>query len=299
MSSFVLFCKSYSGDLKRLQRLWQSIETFNLDRIPFFVSVPAAELDLFQRQLGRPLGLSWVADEDIVQANPRAALSYYRTWDGRLSQQVVKSEFWRYAGCASYLCIDSESEFLRDFTVADFIDPEGRPYTVMHQGKELNQLAINKGLDRVVETFHRDCDMLKQVFGREGPDYDFGPTPVIWSASVWRDLDEQFLCPMGQTLWDAIAERPSELRWYGEALLRFRSVPLLPIEPLFRVYHYNWQWHTQRRLGETPERLKREYLGVLCQSSWQYQMDFGTQARRKSLASRWLRSLKSRLARFR
>jgi len=254
---------------------------------------------LFEQTLGKQEGLILVSDEDIVRANPRAELKYYRTWDGRLSQQVVKSEFWRYSGCDSYLCMDSESEFIRDFYLADFLDPRGNPYTVMSQAKEMLQLAANKGITKVVDDFHRDCEMMKSVFGRIGPDYEFAPTPVIWSAQVWRDLDEHYLQPKGITLWEAVLERPSELRWYGEALLEYNSIPLLPIEPLFRCYHYNWQWHTLRRQGESTATLQREYLGVIFQSNWQYEMDFGAHAQRKPLLSRLIRFIKAQLARFR
>ena len=297
MSNFLLFCKSYTGDLKRIQRLWLSVQRFNIDLIPFYISVPEADRTLFEQTLGTPDGLYWVSDEDIVRANPRADLTYYRTWDGRLSQQVVKSEFWRYANCDSYLCLDSESEFIRDFRRSDFLDSQDRPYTVIHQAKELLQLATNKGISRVSEAFHRDSALLKEVFKREGPDYDFGPTPVIWSARVWQDLDECYLKAKGKTLWDAIQERPGELRWYGEALLHYNSIPLLPIEPLFRVYHYNWQFHTQRRTGESIEKLQGEYLGVLCQSNWQYEWDFGS--KKKSVFSRMARWLKRQLAKLR
>jgi hypothetical protein len=297
--TFLLFCKSYAGDIKRIQRMWLSVQRFNRDRIPLYISVPEADRLLFEQTLGTPEGLNWVSDENIVRANPRADLSYYRTWDGRLSQQVVKSEFWRYANCDSYLCMDSESEFIRDFFRTDFLDPRGYPYTVMNQSKELLQLAANKGITKVLDEFHRDGEMMRSVFGRVGPDYEFAPTPVIWSAQVWRDLDERYLQPKGITLWEAVQERPSELRWYGEALLQFNSIPLMPIDPLFRFYHYNWQWHTMRRLGESTETLKREYLGMVCQSNWQYEMDYGAQAKRKPWASRMVRFIRAQLARFR
>lgn len=292
--TFLLFCKSFAGDLKRVQRLWLSVQRFNCDRIPLYISVPETDRFLFEHTLGTPEGLIWVSDEDIVRANSRADLTCYSIWDGRLSQQVVKSEFWRYSGCDSYLCLDSESEFIRDFRRSDFLDPQGLPYTVIHQSKELLQLATNKDIQRVPEAFHRDSALLKAVFERDGPDYDFGPTPVIWSAKVWQDLDEHYLKPRKQTLWDAIQERPSELRWYGEALLHFNSIPLQPIEPLFRVYHYNWQFRSQRRMGESIEKLKGEYLGVLSQSNWQYELDFGN--KKKSVFSRMVRWLKNRLA---
>lgn len=294
---FLLFCKSYRGDLRRIQRLWRSVQQFNRDRIPFYVSIPREDRQIFERAIEAEEGLIWVNDEDIVCANPRADLSFYRSWDGRLSQQVVKSEFWRYSGCDSYLCLDSESEFIRDFRQSDFVDSLGQPYTIMHQSKELLQLAVNKGVIKVPEAFHRENAVIKKVFNRSGPDYDFGPTPVIWSASVWKDLDEHYLKPAGKTIWNAIQDVPGELRWYGEALLHFKSIPLHPIEPLFRVYHYNWQWHAHRRMGESLEKLKSEYLGVLYQSNWDYQWDFGN--KKKSMMSRAIRWLKHQLSVFR
>jgi hypothetical protein len=258
-----------------------------------YISVPAAERVLFEQTVGIHDGLTWVNDEDIVVANPRANLNHYRSWDGRLSQQVVKSEFWRYSGCDSYLCLDSESEFIRDFRLSDFLDSQNRPYTVMHQSKEFLQMAVNKGIARVPTAFHQDSAVIKSVFKREGPDFDFGPTPVIWARQVWEDLDEKYLKKIDKTIWEAIQERPSELRWYGEALLHFNSIPLLPIEPLFRVYHYHWQWHAHRRMGEDIEKLKSEYLGVLCQSNWDYKSDFGN--KKKSMPSRMARWMKYQL----
>jgi hypothetical protein len=81
--------------------------------------------------------------------------------------------------------------------------------------------------------------------------------------------------------------------------LQFNSIPLLPIEPMFRCYHYNWQWHTLRRQGETTETLQREYLGVIFQSNWQYALDYGEQEQRKSWPSRVARYIRAQLARFR
>jgi hypothetical protein len=294
-----LYCKSYAGDLSRFERLWSSISTYNCDGLPFYASVPASEFELFQRKVGRPDGLVWLTDEDIVRSNPRADLEQYRLWDGRKSQQVVKSEFWRLVDCDAYLCIDSESEFLREFSQSDFLHPSGTPYTVMHQNKELLQLAEDKGITKVSREAAAEADRGRAIFNRFGPDYAFGPTPVMWSKAVWQDLDERYLKPRGWTLWDAIESFPSELHWYGEALLHYRSIPLIPIGPLFRVYHYNWQCHTMRRLGETPEKIKANYLGMLRQSNWDYSRDSGLGGRRKSPASQLLRTFKHFLARFR
>ncbi len=296
---FALFCKSYSGDLHRFERLYKSLNQHNREKLPFYASVPESELALFKSTLTKDAEIIWLSDERIIQSNPRTDLTRYKNWDDRKSQQVVKSEFWRAVDCDAYLCIDSESEFLRDFGMDDFLDASGTPYTVIHQNKELLQLAVNKEIAKVLRENLAHAERGRAIFNRQGPNYAFGPTPVIWSSAVWRDLDENYLISKGWTLWDAIENYPNELHWYGEALLHFRSIPIHAIEPLFRVYHYNWQWHTMRRLGETPEKLKSNYLGMLRQSNWDYSRDSGLGGRRKSMPSRFLRAAKHFLSQFR
>lgn len=293
-SVFFLFCKSYSGDLLRVKNLWDSIQKFNQDEIPFYISVPEKDLSQFQLLIDDgSRKINWVTDEEIVLSNPSVSIDYYRQWDGRLSQQVVKSEFWRLFDMPiNYLCLDSESIFIKDFYIKDFLSSDGFPYTVLHQNKELLQLSVNKRKFKVVKNFERESISMKEVFDRVGPNYDFGPTPVIWSSKVWFDLSSKFFEPNGITIWDAISSRPSELRWYGEAALHFLSIPIYPIEPIFKVYHYDWQYFFCRRSGEELESLKENYLGFLRQSNWEYELDFGDHAFRKSWFSRQVRKIK-------
>jgi hypothetical protein len=91
---------------------------------------------------------------------------------------------------------------------------------------------------------------------------------VVWSAAVWRALDERKLAPAGENIAGAIERFPSELHWYGGALLAYRPIALLPREPLFRLYGYVEEYWRARRLGETDETLKAHYLGVTRQSNW-------------------------------
>ncbi len=305
--NFFLFCKSYAGDLSRVISLYESIQRFNQDAIPFYLSVPKKDLKLFQSNLGNESsGIHWLVDEDIVLSNPGVTLDRYHKWDGRLSQQIIKSEFWRYLekinlgnSCTSYLCLDSESLFIKDFYLSDFLVDFNNPFTVLHQNKELLQLADNKKIDKVGRHYFQDSIALKKIFKRSGPDYDFGPTPVIWSAKVWKDLDSNYLKPNSMTIWDAIELYPSELRWYGEALLAYKGIDLYPLEPLFRVYHYDWQYFFLKKAGESIDSIRKNYLGIIKQSNWDYAMDYGEHAKRKSFVSRQLRKLKRLLVQFR
>ena len=289
---FVLLCKSYRDDALRVKRLLDSLARHNPQRLPVVVAVPEADLAVF-REISQGHAVQLVADEDIVRSHPQAAerelLARYRATPGYRLQQVVKADAWRLLGCESWLCMDSDTVFLRDISLADFLAPAGHPYTLMHQSRELMQLAVNRGHADMLTHFRAESARMKSLFGRSGPDLDFGPTPVLWSARVWADLHERLLAPRGWTLWDAIDHIPTEIRWYGEALLAYRSIPLDAIEPLFRVYHHEWQYFALQRQGETPQTLAAQFLGAVYQSNWEFEFDApGT----RSAASRLSRHLK-------
>jgi hypothetical protein len=302
--NFYLFNKTYLGDFKRTQKLCKSIHIFNKDDIPLYISVPSADLEYFKENIREPNNIKWVSDESIVLSMPDKNLTKYHETHGYLSQQVVKSEFWRLvqknaSDDVSYLCLDSDSEFIRDFFISDFMNESGIPYTVIYQNKELLQMAHNKKINKVALHFHDDCQKIRKVFDRSGPDIDYGIPPVIWSSRVWQDLYHKYLEPRNMSFWDAIDQIPTELRWYGESLLKYQSIPLIPIEPLFRAYHYNWQFFTYQKMGESVDKLKAEYMGMVYQSNWFYELDYGEHAKRKSIPSRVLMYLKRFLARFR
>lgn len=267
MTPLVLYCKSWRQDVLRARRLAQSVARFNREKLELHVSAPTPDLPLFRQHLaGVPHVLH--ADEDILRRNPRLMLAHVASMPGYRSQQVVKSEFWRLGLCENYVCLDSDSYFIRDFGLADFVTPDGTPYTVLHEGKDFLQYLVNIGKQKYVD--HADDETRR--FAAEFPGvesrYRFGPTPVVWSRRAWAALDEQVLQPRGLSFADAIARFPSELHWYGGAVLACRPFPLVPREPLFRLYGYIEEYWRARRLGETDDTLRRNFLGVTRQSSW-------------------------------
>jgi len=296
MKDIVLYCKSYNRDVLRAKRLVDSIEKFNIEKLKLYLSVPEEDLQLFLNMVGSDR-CNWITDEEIVSSNPDANVErMYRT-PGGISQQVVKSEFWRLGIAENYLCLDSDSMFIKKFGEKDFVALDRVPFTVCHQSKELLQIAENKNRHQIVEGYISDSERAKAIYNRVGPNYDFGPPPMIWSSKVWRDLSDKYLAPKGMTLWDAVESFPAEIRWYGEALLKYKSIPLYPIEPLFRFYHYDWQYYSLKQQGETIERLRDQYFGVVLQSNWEYELDYGS--KQKSVLSRVTRNLKRQLKRLR
>jgi hypothetical protein len=258
MENLVIFCKTYINDLERLRSLKDSIEKFNIDSIPFIVSVPKEDMTMFKKEF---TDITFIEDESIHTKNE----------SGWLNQQIVKSNFWKLGICENYLCIDADSQFIKQFTIKDFMYDETTPYTVMHEQRELfswlsyrpNILPFNPK-----DSFIKDRKNIMDVFSRVGKYYDFGPTPVIWSSKVWKDLHEHYLQPNQLDFIDLLHHSPSELSWYGESLLAFNSIPIYPSEPLFKVYHYKQQFEEDEKFGITDEILSQNYLGKVIQSNW-------------------------------
>jgi hypothetical protein len=283
MTAVVLYCKSYRNDVLRARSLAESIQAFNKEQLPFLVSAPSLDIPLFREHLSG-CQAELISDEEILRANPRLDSGKILALPGGISQQIVKSEFWRLASSDTYLCIDSDCLFIRPFGISDFLAPEGYPYTVMHEAKELLQFAVNNNLEQIYDSFHSEHAILMAMFERKGRAFDFGPPPMIWSAQVWKALDEHFLKPRAMNFCDAIMTFPAEIQWYGEAMLKFRPFPLMPIEPLFKFYHYENQYLLGCQSGDSIERLAKNFLGVCYQSNWNKGVDFS--ANRKSFPSR-------------
>jgi hypothetical protein len=134
-------------------------------------------------------------------------------------------------------------------------------------------------MEKIYDSFYEEHAHLQEILDRPGRAFDFGPPPMIWAASVWRALDEKFLKPRNMNFLDAIVMFPAEIQWYGEAMLKYRPFPLLPVEPLFKFYHYELQYSLGLQQGDSEERLAKNFLGVCYQSNWEKSTDLGRETK--------------------
>mgnify|MGYP003647724424 CR=1 FL=1 len=260
MENIVIYCKSYKNDVSRVEVLLASINKHNKDNIPFYVSVPKSDVSLFKNKLGTS-NYNLLVDEDICAGNN----------PGWIQQQIVKSSFWRLNLCENYVCIDSDAYFIKDFYEADFIYEGNIPYTVIHEQKELFSWTVGKTQDLGFDpkfSYIEDRKKIMDLFGRKGKYYDFGPSPTIWSSKVWKSLEEKYTEPNNLTFSKLIEYSNSEFSWYGEALLNFKSIPIYPIEPLFKVFHYPQQLLEYNQKNYTEEMISQNYYGIILQSNY-------------------------------
>ena len=256
MEKIVLYCKSFNRDFERIKVLFESIKKYNIDNIPFYISVPKNDYNLFSQLEGANI----VLDEDIF--------SISSSW---IAQQIIKSNFWKLNISENYVCLDSDSYFIKPFKISDFMFNENTPYTVIHEQKELFSWSVTKtkelGFDPK-EGFINDRQKIMDLFERKGRHYDFGPSPIIWSSKVWKSLEEQYMIPNELTFPDLIEYSPSEFSWYGEALLAFKAIEIYPVEPLFKVFHYPQQYIEYKQQNITEEMIAQNYMGVIMQSNF-------------------------------
>jgi len=211
MKPFVLYCKSYRVDVKRARRLALTIEKYNADAIPFYVSCPQADQSLFQEYFAG-LKVNLITDEDIILSNPSHTLDIVNRIPGHLSQQIVKSEFWRLDLSQAYLCLDSDCQFIRPFHCHEFIDAQGTPYTVVDECREILIPAALARKQKVINDFRKESIQVQQDIGREGKFYNFGPNCPIWHRDVWRSLEEHFLKQRKISFAELIVQHPIEMR---------------------------------------------------------------------------------------
>ena len=114
MLNIVLYCCTFRKDLKRTVKLAQSIQKHNKGNIPFYISVPAEDVDLFKEYL-KGFDVHIFDEKDIFKANPKLDIKKLYEIRGGLRQQVIKSEFWRLGISENYLVLDADCIFIRDF----------------------------------------------------------------------------------------------------------------------------------------------------------------------------------------
>lgn len=268
MENIVLYCKSYKGDVERVKKLKDSIEKYNKDNIPFYVSCPKEDKQIFKDILGTE-NYILVNDEDIYELINRL--------DGWRSQQLVKSFFHKLKVTKNYFCLDSDAYFIKDFYISDFIAEGDTPYTLIHENKELQQyrkLFHNSSFQTC--GYAKAVRSYRDVFGSSYKKvYDYGPNPYIWSCKVWEHFENNYLNANEISyenfqihMEHQYGIQMREACTYGEYLLATRVIDIIPTCPFFKVYHWQEMVDFEKKNNIFNEDiLKESYLGIIYQSN--------------------------------
>lgn len=251
MSKFVLFCKTYKGDFKRFKILKESVDKYNKDNLPFYISVPKSDLELF-RKVKHNVSYKFeiLTDEEIIGGE-----NNIQNW---ITQQTVKMKFYNVEVADFYLILDSDSYFIQDFHKSDFMYDDETPYIVMYENKYFKELASCLGDKNIFDNVKNIKDYLK----RDGKIYSFYSNP-IFSSKVLAELEKNV-----DTIENLIAKYPLEYVWHGEYLLKSRCINFMPCESFFKIFNYEAEYKLWQSQGENLSDIKKYYVGILMQDRW-------------------------------
>jgi len=254
----ILLCKSYKGDIARAKVLLDSIKKHNKDNIPFYFQIPKSDLEIFNIGLGVE-GYDVIFDEDVTElVNTQS----------HFTQQLYKMEFYKLKIAKYYFTIDSDMYFIRDFNSTEFIDENGIPYVTMHENKSLREYSKNiKGDDLLTIWWESERNKIPELFGRKGKLYDYSCSAILYISEVFETLYSEYCVPNNLTFLNLLQFQSSENTWFGEWIL-YKGFKFYPCEPMFKTFHYPFQYHLSKELGHTEEDLARVYLGITMQSNW-------------------------------
>lgn len=254
----ILFCKSYHRDVDRAKILFDSIKKHNKHDIPFYISIPKKDLELFQSKLGTE-GWNAIFDEDLT------SLINHQS---HFTQQLFKMEFYKTKIAKYFFLADSDMYFIKDFYKTDFVTEDGIPYMTMHECKDLMELSwIIKGGNVLIEWFNAERKPIMELFGRYGKPYDYSGTANLYVSDTFEGLYKNYCVPNNLTFLDLLNYKASENTWYGEYML-FSGTKFYPCAPMFKTFHYPEQYTLSKELGITEEMLSENYLGITMQSNW-------------------------------
>lgn len=273
MENIVLFCKSYGKDMLRAKRLADSIDRFNRDNIPFYLSVPQSDLEKF-KDLFKDNQCIFVTDEQIVEKSCKAFGAIPDYFSSHLMQQLIKMEFWRMGKSHNYAWVDSDSYFIKDFKISDFMHDEKVPFTIRQEydpdKKRERWKNVPEGVrEKRIDNGMKQVAKFQTVFGRETLLYDFGvSTPIIWSSRVLTHLYEKYLIPNEKSIFRLLADHPCETFLYGYYLMHTQCMPVFPRPHMFKNFDYADEFIASEIMGENEYSIAKKYWGICMQSNW-------------------------------
>jgi hypothetical protein len=286
---FGLFCKSFRRDVSRVEKLLASIERFARGDMGLLLSVPQSDRQLFRDRIGTDR-MTLVTDEEIVG---RRIKQNWRT------QQIVKLYAHRMGFADTWLVLDSDMAFIRNFSVADFVDADGTVALVasrllhlfdQHEKEVTGYLRGQHDLGTLtVEEARALADIsrpnadipllprllgaagwpspeariprIRRTFPRSGPELFYLPM-AVWTRESLKSLETEYLEPRGLTFEDLIAYSPWEGTWIGEWEIRRGLPKRRPAESFFLHFVADSAIERARAAGFTTEHFAKRYLGL-------------------------------------
>lgn len=264
MHDIVLFCKTHLKEIDRFELLLESVLEYNVDKIPFYVSVPKSDYESFKKY-NRNINL--VTDESYA-GKYFTNSKYWGLSQGYLNQEICKLAFWELNACHNYFCVDSDAYFIKKFYRNDFIYSKKIPYSVLIMDKDLNIEPFYRGFGEWREK------MIRKIF--KFLNYDDSRFLTchgmqIINTQVMKDF-KSYLEKKKLTYKQLLKYSPYEFTWYNVWLQKSKVIPVIAIEPIFKTFHSKYEYLISRFKLIREADISRKYLGIVMNSNWSKNM---------------------------
>lgn len=262
MKDVAIFIKSHRPDLTLVHRLFGSLAKHNRDRIGIFVSVPASDVREFEH-IARCFANVSIVDDDYFQV-PNVDRKIWGFAPGYITQQLVKLSVQRLAEARNYVILDSDTYFIRDFEVKDFITSKGTGLTVLAEDRDL---LADPAYAPFAERRPIKIGLIADRLDVPVPSRITCHNNTVFQESVLRDFHD-WCGAENLSLLALMDIAPVEFSWYNLFLIKHCPERLVRTEPFIRMMHTRSEYRRLVAAGFNHESLRRSYLGVCLNSGW-------------------------------
>jgi hypothetical protein len=248
MHKIAILLKTYLGDLKYVERLIDSYNTYNRDSIPLYIVAPSSELHEFEKFSGEFIEL--LSDESIT-SNLVHDDSVRGIRPGYINQEIVKLAFWEKRLCENYFCMDSDGVFIRNFFITDFMYNDETPFTILVEDNELKvepEYYHNYwiGREKAIRIIQEEVGLVDK---RLLTCHAF----AIFSCKVLESFYINYLTSKNRTYIDLMRISPYEFSWYNMWLQKDKTIDIQIKEPIIKFFHQKAHHIEYSRKGITTE----------------------------------------------
>ncbi len=282
IDKFVFICKTFKNDFNYLKRLLESFKKYNVQNIKMYIIFPKDDETFFYQKIGKkelnnieiiyeerfesllakqPLYCNQISGESNVYS-----VSPIRS--GYINQEIIKLAFHELQLAENYMPIDSDGEFLRPFTIDDFIAEDGYPYTILEEDNELKVdpvywYEVGWALrEKIIRKINKEIDYSNRVMITA---HGF----CILSSEVLSDFKLNFMDKKNYSYIRLMEIASYEFSWYNLWLLKTNIIPIHYREPMFKTFHTKEQLTWYKRQGITLSDIRRGYIGIVVNSNFQ------------------------------
>ena len=278
MTRLGLLLKSYAGDHAYAERLIASFREHNPSGLTLYCVVPESDMNLFAPLAG--------GDVQVLSEQPLARhftdKPIHGIRPGYINQEIVKLAFWELGLVDAYFCIDSDAVIIRDVQQSDFIAPDGWPYTVLVEDRDLH--AEPDYYKQYWQSRERAMRLIADTVGLADPVLRTCHGHQVMSSTVLESFTKEFLSPRGWDYLDALTVAPYEFSWYNFWLQKSKVIPIHQREPFVKVFHNEPQYLEHVLSGTTLGDLARAYVAVVINSNFSRDRNVVSLSESKTLA---------------